>query len=399
MVSDVSSDAVFGFAKQGHPQAIAVLLNRELVSDGAHVKVRQKDTLLKVLINFLRDTDLDLLVSRVQETLNDIAPKNVDRVQIFTQRLGDRQAAFRKEIGTASNASQNPPTNSVSSKFEPAVPKSPAQIKLPPKASPNIPAQQHAVTPEPVPQESTRYSVAEYLSQVTDVEDLRILEDHPFFTAVCPNCHYGYTNLDHPPLFWDCPSCGWRDDLSQKVPRSSLRETPQSQQISQGKLLGSYLIEAGLLSPAQIEVALADQQLNGVRLGEVLVRRGWIKEETVEYLMRKVIEPERQSSSKQAEAYLESSRNLLKTLMQQNKEQQETEPEKPVVESKETQQPTQKDSAPSKNQINERETLILGDLDLSKMPVQPNPNLVNERETLLLPESDLSDLIQRESDQ
>ena len=72
MVADLSSDAVFGFAKQGHPQAIAVLLNRALVPEGAHVKVRQKKGLLKVLINFLRETDLEVLVQRVQDTLNEI---------------------------------------------------------------------------------------------------------------------------------------------------------------------------------------------------------------------------------------------------------------------------------------------------------------------------------------
>ncbi|NJN23377.1 MAG: hypothetical protein HC810_01880 [Acaryochloridaceae cyanobacterium RL_2_7] len=75
MVTGISSDAVIGFAKQGHPQAIAVLLNRALVPHGAHVKVRQKEELLKILINFLRETELELLVNRVQEILNEITPQ------------------------------------------------------------------------------------------------------------------------------------------------------------------------------------------------------------------------------------------------------------------------------------------------------------------------------------
>lgn len=59
------------------------------------------------------------------------------------------------------------------------------------------------------------------------------------------------------------------------------------------KPLGQYLVEAGLLSEAQIRVALTDQQTTGMLFGEVVVARGWMKEQTVEYLMKKVVVPER----------------------------------------------------------------------------------------------------------
>lgn len=59
------------------------------------------------------------------------------------------------------------------------------------------------------------------------------------------------------------------------------------------KPLGQYLVEAGLLNEAQIHVALADQQVTGMRFGEIIVARGWMKEQTVEYLMHKVVVPER----------------------------------------------------------------------------------------------------------
>ena len=61
---------------------------------------------------------------------------------------------------------------------------------------------------------------------------------------------------------------------------------------SKPKRLGSYLLEAGLLTPAQVHVALNDQQATGMRFGEVLVARGWVKEQTVEWIMQKVIVPE-----------------------------------------------------------------------------------------------------------
>ena len=63
------------------------------------------------------------------------------------------------------------------------------------------------------------------------------------------------------------------------------------------KRLGGYLVEAGLLSPGQIDVALNDQKLTGMRFGDILVTRGWVKQQTIEYLMQKVIVPERQASS------------------------------------------------------------------------------------------------------
>lgn len=59
------------------------------------------------------------------------------------------------------------------------------------------------------------------------------------------------------------------------------------------KPIGAYLVEAGLLSKAQVGVALADQQNIAMSFGEILVTRGWVKEQTIEYLMQKVIIPER----------------------------------------------------------------------------------------------------------
>jgi hypothetical protein len=59
------------------------------------------------------------------------------------------------------------------------------------------------------------------------------------------------------------------------------------------KPLGAYLVEAGLLTDAQVGVALADQGTTFLPFGEIVVTRGWVKEQTIEYLMQKVIIPER----------------------------------------------------------------------------------------------------------
>jgi hypothetical protein len=75
---------------------------------------------------------------------------------------------------------------------------------------------------------------------------------------------------------------------------SSSPPTPQISHHPSYRRLGSYLLEAGLINNAQIEVVLNDQQtMDEMRFGEVLVARGWIKPETIDFLMRRVIEPER----------------------------------------------------------------------------------------------------------
>ena len=64
--------------------------------------------------------------------------------------------------------------------------------------------------------------------------------------------------------------------------------------VSPSRRLGSYLVEAGLITDAQIEVVLNDQTLmDGMRFGEVLAVRGWVKSETIDFIMRRVVEPER----------------------------------------------------------------------------------------------------------
>lgn len=65
------------------------------------------------------------------------------------------------------------------------------------------------------------------------------------------------------------------------------------------KRMGNYLVEAELLTPAQVYVALADQQMTGLRLGEILVSRGWIKQGTIEFFMEKVILPDRRQRQAQ----------------------------------------------------------------------------------------------------
>lgn len=81
--------------------------------------------------------------------------------------------------------------------------------------------------------------------------------------------------------------------------RSDRYQVHNAQTLNVVKKIGSYLSEAGLLTADQINVALNDQQSTGMRFGEIVVARGWVKEQTVEWIMNKVVEPERRALKRQ----------------------------------------------------------------------------------------------------
>jgi hypothetical protein len=90
------------------------------------------------------------------------------------------------------------------------------------------------------------------------------------------------------------------------------------------KFLGPQLMDAGLLSKAQVEVIYADQEHSGLSFGEVVVSRGWVKEETVNYVLRKFrltenlmsVVKELRSDREALQAELEASRVKQKAFQQ-----------------------------------------------------------------------------------
>ncbi len=67
------------------------------------------------------------------------------------------------------------------------------------------------------------------------------------------------------------------------------------------KPLGAYLIEAGIVNSVQIDLALNEQQLSQRRLGEILSAWGWVEQQTIEYLIEKIVLPEQQAQNKNFE--------------------------------------------------------------------------------------------------
>ncbi len=52
------------------------------------------------------------------------------------------------------------------------------------------------------------------------------------------------------------------------------------------KPLGQILVEAGLISMSQIELALKEQKQTNLKIGEILTLHGWIKQETADFLQK-----------------------------------------------------------------------------------------------------------------
>lgn len=332
---DVDQTKILKLAQQGNQQAIAVVLNRHLMPKGAHIKVKHKDDCLQILLHTPQKAQQSTLIQMLRDQLLMLHPAGFSAVKIYNPHPGKKTASLIHEFGlnpTASTRNAAP------------TPNPPQAVSAPRQAAP---------TPQ-------RSSVAEVLLHMSSLEDLKVLKDHPFFTGKCPRCGSPYIQQDPPPVYWDCQECGWEDNLSQLVPQANSDNTNQKN-FADSKKLGNYLMEAGLLTSAQIEVALADQQITGMRLGEVLVRRGWVKEETIEYLMQKVILPERTSSQDQSTSYMELSRKLLKTLMSQ--------------------------AGPTSSDASEPE------IPPAPTPDKPKAPIASERATLVLPDADVSDYL------
>ena len=69
--------------------------------------------------------------------------------------------------------------------------------------------------------------------------------------------------------------------------------TKTEEQSKIAKPLGAYLIESGMITPKQLEIALKKQSHSGKRLGTIVVDCGWVKEQTIEYLIEKIVLPSR----------------------------------------------------------------------------------------------------------
>jgi hypothetical protein len=419
-VAERANDEILQLAGQGNLQALSVYLNRHLIPSGAHVKVKQKDEALHILIVVMSESDHSGLIKSVQNLLLKLQPTHIKRVKVYTQVLGHKQASLRQQFLipaiAESQSVKAPPiyldgAKGIQPQASPSQSAPPAEFRQEAQktevrshsSNPSAPLEgKSAPSPPPPALKKRRYSVAEFLAQANNIDDLRVLADHPFFTGRCPHCGSLFAQASSPPTYWDCRNCGWQDDLSPVIPLKDSSADNGKISLTEIKRLGDYLVEAGLLTQAQIEVALADQATTNLRFGEVLIRRGWVKEETIEYLMKKVILPERTGHSNTT-SYLESSRNLLKTLLKIRSSLQSSnslllgpptfalEHSAPDQELKPSDQ-EHRIAPPVVPQSPPEAAVQPAPVVASKVTPFPSGKLANERETLILPDVELDEL-------
>jgi hypothetical protein len=327
-VVDVNEQKILQLAAQGNLQAVAVVLNRHLIAEGVHIKVKANNRCLQILLKAPEGANQPAVLQILQQQMVHLQTNAFDIVKIYTPLPGTQTA------------------NLVHS------------FQLTPSSS--AAAQEHRPDHVHNQTETGRVSVADFLARVTNLDDLKTLKSHPFFTGQCPQCGaaYEYGEL---PVYWDCSRCSWKDDLSSMM--SQIKDLKPKTTAAEMKRLGNYLMEAGLLTESQINVALADQEITGMRLGEALVRRGWVKEETIEYLMKKVILPERQHTT---EGDLGVSRNLVQALLKQLPNSASASPPSPSNGQRQPSPADNNQSRPLSAVPNERATLVLPDLDIGE---------------------------------
>ena len=85
--------------------------------------------------------------------------------------------------------------------------------------------------------------------------------------------------------------------------------------------IGSYLVEANLITQEHLSQALEQQKISPERIGDILVRQGHIDQQILNYFIKKIIEPE-QSKSFQRDLQFDESKNTASNTYFENSSRQ-----------------------------------------------------------------------------
>lgn len=94
----MSQQSILELAKQGDPNAIAVLLNKSLNSKGISAEVTRERTLLKVIVESSRIPEQANLVRFVQTDLLRLRIPDVDALEISGQQTGTDAIAWKQKV-------------------------------------------------------------------------------------------------------------------------------------------------------------------------------------------------------------------------------------------------------------------------------------------------------------
>ena len=76
-------------AKQGNPQAITILLNRQLQPKGITAKVSAKDSCLQIMLEAANVLNQKGLVAAIQKWIDGLGIDSIQRVQIYAKQTGE----------------------------------------------------------------------------------------------------------------------------------------------------------------------------------------------------------------------------------------------------------------------------------------------------------------------
>jgi len=83
-------------AKQGNPNAIAALINRNLKPKGVTAKVSRKDDCLRVMIESNEVPNQDSLVEFIRSGVLKLDVSGINTLQIFGRQVGDEVGSISK---------------------------------------------------------------------------------------------------------------------------------------------------------------------------------------------------------------------------------------------------------------------------------------------------------------
>jgi len=76
-------------------------------------------------------------------------------------------------------------------------------------------------------------------------------------------------------------------------PPEDVERTPE-ERVGEKRLL-VYLLESGLVTDGQLQVLQYDREMTGRCFSEILIDRGWVRKQTLDFLIDRVIIPEQRA--------------------------------------------------------------------------------------------------------
>jgi hypothetical protein len=95
---DMTQPNLLELAKQGNPQAIAALMNRQLQPKGISAKAQIKDNCLQIMLESPQAPDQQALVAFIRKGMTTLGTKSIKRVKIYGRQTDEEVLAWSNEF-------------------------------------------------------------------------------------------------------------------------------------------------------------------------------------------------------------------------------------------------------------------------------------------------------------